>query len=114
MKTIDEALNSEREEADAYMRNTVIEALIATVVVGLGLTLLSRLLRPPTARERATRLVQDILDQAQGVSRPALRRARKLVQNGAGLVESGVNRASDLHLDRHVDTVANRVRGFFR
>jgi hypothetical protein len=111
MKTIDEEVNAEQTAVEATLGTGLLEALIGAAVVGVGLAFLVRVLRPPTARERATRLVQEILDQAQGVSRPALKRARKLVREGTSLVENGVN---DLHLDRQVSGVANRVRGFFR
>jgi ElaB/YqjD/DUF883 family membrane-anchored ribosome-binding protein len=101
-----------KEECCQQLSDTVREnptrALLIAAGAGLALALLIRS-RQPRPAKFSTRLVEDLQSRLQDLTE----RASDLVNNGASRMQDGVDRVRDLHLDRSVRSLGQRVRALF-
>jgi ElaB/YqjD/DUF883 family membrane-anchored ribosome-binding protein len=102
------------DELENMVRENPTRAIVFALGVGMIIALIVRALQPPPPKARALRLIEDLRDQLSDLADPAYRRARGLASNGASLVEEGVDRLSDLHIDRKLNKMAGRLRKLFR
>lgn len=109
------------ENAKAEARFQVREHPLGVVLVALGVGLaagiairfLSTPPPPPTTRQRIQRTLEDIQSRLADLAQPAYERASALAGSGADAVRKGVEQVQDLHLERKLDGVVNRLKGLF-
>ena len=96
------------------MDDTVRQNPVAAVLIALGIGLLIgaaiRALQPQKPRNRVAEMLGDIQDQLQQLSKPVYKRAAQAAETGTDFVRGGVDRLSDLHVERKLRSWSKRLR----
>lgn len=102
------ACSTTTHEVESLVRQHPVWAVVATVGVGYAVGMLVRelLTPPPTPKNRALRVLEDIQSRLSDLVTPAYERASHYADDGMSAVKSGVNSLNDLHL-------GNRIKKFF-
>lgn len=96
-------------KTEAAARENPTQTILIAALIGLGLALLIRALRPAPATTRVSKLIDELQDRLQDL----VDRAGELKDHGADKVQEGVDRVNDLKLDRKTRKAAKRLSSFF-
>jgi hypothetical protein len=94
-------------------RENPTRSLLVAIGVGLAAGLLVRTLHPRTPESRTARLLTDIRDRLHGVAAPIQRQAEHLMESGSSAVSEGVAHLKDLHLERGLRRLGQRIKSLF-
>jgi len=99
-------------EVDDYVRRNPGGAILVALGVGLLLGAALRSLQPQKPENRLAAMLGDIQDRLQDLTKPVYRGAARAADAGGDLVQEGVDRLNDLHLDRRLKGWGRRLRSF--
>ena len=112
-----EQLQNVQQQARRQVREHPIAVVLMALGVGLAAGVAIRLLTtpppPPTTRQRLQRTLDDIQSRLADLAQPAYDRASSLAGTGADALRKGFEHVQDLHLERKVDGIVNRIKGLF-
>jgi hypothetical protein len=116
-----EQATQKMEQAQKQVRSQIREHPIGVVLVALGVGvaagLVIRMLAtpppPPTTRERILNSLEDIQSRLTDLAQPAYEKAAALAGTGADMLRKGMGQVQDMHLERKLDGIVNRLKGFF-
>ena len=98
-------------ECQNYVRQHPAGALLIAAGLGLAVVVVARALTPPPSpRNRAMQLLEDIQDRLAELAQPAHDRASSLAEGGAGALSRGVDSIGDLHLDRKLGKLSRWLK----
>jgi hypothetical protein len=96
-------------QIDVCVREHPTRSLLIAAGVGLVLGFLIRELQSSSPSKRSSRLLDDLQNHLQKLSK----RASGAVSDGSGLIQDGVARVRDLGRDHSVHSLIQRIRWLF-
>lgn len=102
-----------RRQVREHPLGVILVALGAGLAAGLAIRFLSTPPPPPTTRQRIQRTLEDIQSRLVDLAQPAYQRASEYAGYGADAAKKGLEQVQDLHLERKLDGVVNRIKGIF-
>jgi ElaB/YqjD/DUF883 family membrane-anchored ribosome-binding protein len=112
-----EQIQQAQEKARSRIREHPLGIVFVAVGVGLAAGLVLKLLAtpppPPTARQRIQRTLDDIQSRLTDLAQPYYKRATEFAGTGAEAVKKGLDQVQDMHLERKLNGVLNRLKGLF-
>ena len=100
---------------ETYVRQHPGGTLLAAAGLGLLGYLVARALTPPpTPRNRAVRLLEDIQHRLAELAQPAYDRVAGLADDGAHAFDKGVHNLGSLHLDRKFNKLSRGFMSLFQ
>ncbi len=103
-----------RNDVDSMVRKNFTRAILVAVGAGLALAFVVRALQARPVDNRTARLLEDLRERLSDLTEPAGRPASALASNGAAFAQNGVDRFSNLHLDRTLNSVTGKLRKLLR
>jgi len=98
------------------MDDTVRQNPVAAVLIALGVGLLIgaaiRALQPQRPENRVAAMLGDIQDRLHQLSKPMYKQASRVAENSSDLLRGGVDRLSDMHVERKLRRWSKRLRNF--
>ena len=101
-------------QLDRMAREHPTRALLIVIGCGLAAGLLVRTFHPRAAESRTARLLADLQERLHGIAAPVQRHTQDLVESGTDAVKTGVAHFHDLHLDRGLRKLGQRLTSLFR
>ena len=95
-------------------RQNPTSSLLVAIGVGLAAGLLVRTLRPHTPESRMARLLADIQERLSVIAEPVQRQAEHVIESASSAVSNGAGHFHDLHLERGLQKLGQRIKGLFR
>jgi ElaB/YqjD/DUF883 family membrane-anchored ribosome-binding protein len=100
------------EEMDECVRRNPASSVLIALGVGLLIGAAIRSLQPQRPENRVAAMLSDIQDRLHQLSKPVYRGAARAAEGSSDLVREGVDRLSDMHLDRKLRGWSRRLRSF--
>jgi hypothetical protein len=112
-----EQLQNVQHQARQQVREHPLAVVLVALGVGLAAGVAIRFLAtpppPPTTRQRIQRTLDDIQSRLSDLAQPAYDRASTLAGTGADALRKGLGQVQDMHLERKLDGIVNRIKGLF-
>jgi hypothetical protein len=91
-------------EAESFVRRHPVASVLTTLGVGCALGIMARELMapPPTARQRAYDLLEDIQARVSGFTQPMAGKVTHLAEDGASAIRRGFDSAADSRLGSRI------------
>ena len=106
------------EEADTYLRENPIPALLGALAVGFAIGLLARALEPKPRPPRPRDLFEDAEDYLHSVWTPFAKKTRRVYHKSAAAVRDAVEdttaRVRDVDVEEYTDPVAKWFRKLWK
>jgi len=99
-------------EVDEVVRRNPAGAILIALGIGLVIGAAVRALQPRRPENRVAGMLGDIQDRLHDLSKPMYRHASRAAETSGDLVRDGVDRLSDLHIDRRLKGLGRRLRNF--
>lgn len=96
-----------------YVRQHPGTALLVAAGLGLAAVLVARAMTPPTPRNRAVQMLEDIQHRLSDLAQVGFDRVSSLAEGGAQAVSKGVDSLGSLHIDRKLDKISRGIKGLF-
>jgi len=100
------------EEIDDCVRRNPAGAILIALGVGLVIGAAVRALQPQRPENRVAAMLSDIQHRLHQLSKPVYRKAARVADTSGDLVREGVDRLSDMHLDRRLKGWSRRLRSY--
>jgi len=100
------------EEMDECVRRNPASSILIALGVGLLIGAAFRALQPRRPENRVAAMLDDIQHRLHQLSKPVYRKAARVADSGGDLVREGVDRLSDMHLDRRLKGWSRRLRSY--
>ena len=97
-------------EVDDTVRQNPVAAILIALGVGLLIGAAIRALQPQKPRNRVAEMLSDIQEQLQDLSKPMYKKAAEVAGTGSEFVRGGVDRLSDMHVERKLRRWSKRLR----
>jgi len=100
------------EEVDEAVRRNPVGAILIAVGVGLVIGAAIRSLQPQSPETRIQSMLGDIQHRLHQLSKPMYKQAARVAESSGDLVREGVDRLSDMHIDKQLKGWGRRLRSF--
>jgi len=97
-------------EVDEAVRRNPAGAILVALGVGLLIGVVIRSLQPQKPENRIASMLDDIQHRLHQLSKPVYRQAARVAENSGDLVREGMDRLSDMHVDRRLKGWGRRLR----